>query len=453
MILTSLTLHGFKNYRQAQFIFIKGINCVLGRNGLGKTNLLDSIHYLSLAKTSLYTSDTQNILSGKSQFSIHGSFDDDLVVACGYELRKGKTLKVNGKEKNKLSEHVGTVPLVMVSPDDNEMIREGSEFRRKFFDGAISQVDPEYLSKLIRFNKLLKQRNEHLKSSAENGAVDNKLLDTYDDQLIPLSKFLSESREHYIKEFKKYFGAAYASLHDYQESPDIDFQSEVLGPSFSEKFRASRPRDILVGRTTLGAHRDKYEFKLDENQIKKFGSQGQQKTFIIALKLAEFDFLQAKLKKCPILLLDDIFDKLDDSRIRALVKLLTQDGRFQQVFVTDAREERSKEFFNGIEVNFYRIAIMGEDSTQSFKDAFGKFLKEEHLDETFKRKQLIDSWERIMGRPISARTTKMFFKNRTLYVELSSASLKDELNRSKNVMIARIIEHMGEQILDDIKFI
>lgn len=355
MILTQINLHGFKNYEERIFAFQPGINCVVGKNGVGKTNLLDAVYYLAFAKTALNTTDAQNINEGLKGFTVFGSFEDKSKVACGYEFRKGKTLKVDGKDQPKISEHIGRVPLVFTTPDDSDIIREGSEYRRKFFDGAISQQDSDYLKNLIQHNQILRQRNEHLKSADSPSQINHKLLDTYDEQLLPISKRISERRSVFLKDYITYFQENYKALHDGAEAPGIAYETEVNEEKFNEKFQSCRQKDILMERTMLGAHRDRYEFLLNDQQVKKFASQGQQKTFIIALKLAEFDFLKASSGKTPMLLLDDIFDKLDDERIEALVELLDDSKRFDQAFITDARAERSRSFFKGKEVNFIEL--------------------------------------------------------------------------------------------------
>lgn len=350
MLLTRLSVTGFKNYEQEVFDFLPGINCVVGKNGVGKTNLLDAIHYLALAKSAINSTDSSNIQIGQTAFVVRGEFED-LVVACGFDGRKGKTLKVRDEEIGKLSDHIGTVPLVFTTPDDADIIREGNEFRRKFFDGAISQIDKAYLSDLIAYNRILRQRNEHLKGES----IDHQLLDTYDAQMLPLAKKLSTRRASFIKEFTDHFKTAYQSLHESEEHPDITFESSALKPNFEENFKNQRDRDMIMKRTLQGAHKDAYVFSLNEQPIKKFGSQGQQKTFIISLRLAEFDFLKKETKKIPVLLLDDIFDKLDDIRISALVSLLDDPDRFDQIFITDARKERSKTFFQNKQVNFIEL--------------------------------------------------------------------------------------------------
>lgn len=351
MILSDLHLTHFKNHSEGKFNFLSGINCVVGKNGKGKTNLLDAVNYLAFGRTSLSSTDAQNITHDQKAFYIHGTFADDLKVACGYEFRKGKMLKVNGSDQPKISEHVGLIPLVMTSPDDSDLIREGSEFRRRFFDGAISQVDKEYLTVLMTYQRALRQRNEHLKA-AVNGPVDHRLLDTYDQVIVDYGVEIARKRKAFVEEFLTSLDASYRQVHQSAESPDVEYNSEALEENFKKNYRASRDRDIIMQRTLMGIHRDKYEFMLNEQQIMKFGSQGQQKTFIIALRLAEYDLIRQKLSKYPLLLLDDIFDKLDDDRIGRLVELLSDKERFEQIFITDARKERSRSFFNEKKVNF-----------------------------------------------------------------------------------------------------
>jgi DNA replication and repair protein RecF len=356
MILTHLNLTHFKNYNSSKFQFDAGINCVVGKNGLGKTNLLDAIHYLAFAKTAFSTTDAQNIRTGEYVFTIYGTLENELIVACQYQIRKGKTLKVNQQEEKKISNHVGKIPLVMTTPDDSDIIREGSEFRRKFFDEGISQIDPAYLDDLIAYHSVLRQRNEHLKQAEQPNQVNHKLLDTYDAQLMPLAKRIGSRRHAFMLDYLVHFRENYASLFPGKEIPEIAFKSDALTDNFENIFTSSRQRDMIMQRTLVGIHRDQYDFILNGSPVKKFGSQGQQKTFIIALRLAEFDMLKKHLRTTPLVLLDDIFDKLDDDRIHALVDLLDDDARFQQVFITDARKERSKSFFKKRNVNFIELS-------------------------------------------------------------------------------------------------
>lgn len=350
MILKSLGLTHFKNHPESSFQFGERINCILGKNGMGKTNLLDAIYYLSFTKSALGTQDKLAITHDERAFTLFGQYEE-LTIALQFERGKVKSLKIDKQTPEKLSDVIGKVPLVIVLPDDTSMIKEGSEERRKFFDGALSQFDRNYLNDLLNYNKVLKQRNSLLKTDDRRGP-NPQLLDTYDDQLIPLAKSISKKRSELKEVFLPFLLENYAALHEGGEAPTMHFKSHV-DEQFSERFRANRQKDIIMQRTLLGCHRDDFEFVLDGELIKRFGSQGQQKTFIIALKLALYDFLSSKTGKKPLLLLDDIFDKLDDSRIALLVSLLKDSDRFQQIFISDARRDRSKELFKKEkEVNF-----------------------------------------------------------------------------------------------------
>lgn len=342
MILKSLRLTYFKNHPESQFEFENRINCVLGKNGMGKTNLLDAIYYLSFTKSALGSQDKLAITHDQQAFTLFGTYQN-LNIAIQFEKGKVKTLKIDGQEPDKLSAVIGKVPLVIVLPDDTAMIREGSEERRKFFDGALAQFDPDYLQALLQYNKLLKQRNSLLKQHEGRG-INTQLLETYDDQLIPLALTISFKRAEVRDIFLPFFEKNYADLHEGGETPSLNFKTHV-GDDFPDRFKSNVQKDQIMQRTLLGSHRDDFEFLLNGDPVKKFGSQGQQKTFIIALKLALYDFLKEQTGKKPLLLLDDIFDKLDDSRIQLLVSLLLDNARFQQIFITDARKDRSKELF------------------------------------------------------------------------------------------------------------
>lgn len=354
MILKSLKLTSFKNHSNSELEFGDRINCLLGKNGVGKTNLLDAIYYLSFSKSAVGSLDKLAITHDHQVFTIFGTYDET-VIALQSEKGKSKIIKIDGQEPDKVSDLIGKVPLVIVLPDDTSMIKEGSDERRKFFDGAASQFDREYLEALIHYNKILKQRNSLLKQS-EGRQPNKKLIETYDDQLIPLAQKISSKRDELTKVFYPFLQKNYQELHQAKEVPSLEFKSHV-DHDFAQNFKSNLPKDQMMQRTLLGSHRDDFIFLLDNEPIKKFGSQGQQKTFIIAMKLALYDFLVEKTGKKPLLLLDDIFDKLDDSRISLLVALLKNQDRFSQIFITDARNDRSKELFkNEKDVNFIELA-------------------------------------------------------------------------------------------------
>ena len=353
MILKSLRLTSFKNHPDSFFEFGDRVNCILGKNGVGKTNLLDAIYYLSFTKSGLGSQDRLAISHEQKAFTLFGEYEK-LKVAIQFEKGKPKALKIDGQEPEKLSDVIGKVPLVLILPDDTSMIKEGGEERRKFFDGALSQFDHEYLLSLLKYGKLLKQRNSLLKQGSERG-IDKKLLDTYDEQIIPLALMISNRRKELALTFLPFLEKNYKDLHEELEVPGMVFKTHVL-EDFEMQFKANMQKDQIMQRTMLGSHRDDFEFLLDDESIKKFGSQGQQKTFIISLKLALFDFLSDRTGDTPLLLLDDIFDKLDDTRIQKLVSLLEERSRFQQIFITDARKDRSKVLFGKDKsVNFIEL--------------------------------------------------------------------------------------------------
>lgn len=354
MILKRIRLTNFKNHPDSVFEFGDKVNCVLGKNGKGKTNLLDAVYYLSFSKSCVGSQDRLAITHEMNTFTIFGEYEA-LTLALQFEKGKAKSVKIDGQEPEKLSDLIGQVPLVIVLPDDTSMIKEGSEERRKFFDGAMSQFDQDYLQSLMKYNKLLKQRNSLLKQN-DGRSLNYQLIETYDDQLIPLAISISEKRAELTDVFLPFLQKNYADLHEGGEVPSLRFKTHVTS-DFDAAFRSNFEKDRIMQRTLLGCHKDDFEFALDGELIKKFGSQGQKKTFIIALKLALFDFLKERTGKTPLLLLDDIFDKLDDSRIDLLVSLLKDTTRFGQIFLTDARMDRSKELFKKDKsANFIEIA-------------------------------------------------------------------------------------------------
>jgi DNA replication and repair protein RecF len=359
MILNTLKLQHFKNYQEQEIHFGVGINCILGKNGMGKTNLLDAIHYLSMTKSALNTTDQQGIRYGEGFFAINGIFENansQLSVNSYFEKGKKKVMKVGGVEPERMSDHIGTIPSVLTTPDDTEIIKEGSEIRRKLFDSVISQFDPAYLRDLIDFQRLLNQRNSFLKQNDGRRNINRTLLDVYDDKILPLNRRISEVRLEFAKTFEAFFASNYKMIFDGSEEPGISYRSDCSEVNFESEYRAALEKDVILQRTTMGCHKDDYIFTLNDRPIKRIGSQGQQKSFIIALKLSEYDFLSEKKGYRPLLLLDDIFDKLDDERIGHLVTLLSDTMRFPQIFITDARSERSREFFKHVkDVSYFQV--------------------------------------------------------------------------------------------------
>lgn len=360
MYLKSLHILNFKNYDDKEFSFEKGINCIIGNNGKGKTNVLDAIHYLSFTKSFLNIPDGQNILFEQPFFMIEGKFEkngEEESVNIGLKKGQKKVIKKNKKEYEKISDHIGHFPSVMVCPQTSNLITEGSEERRRFIDSLISQFDSNYLVQLISYHRIITQRNVLLKKMIENRQWNDETLAVYDDQLVQYATPITESRRKFINEFIPVFQTIYDFISGTEEKVSIGYKpSFILDVDFHDQLQMNRGKDKALGYTSLGIHRDDLEFLLFDHSIKKFGSQGQQKTFVTALKLAEYYFLSDKMKTTPILMLDDIFDKLDSTRVKRLIqKIATED--FTQVFITDTGEQKLKSLFEelGIEGSFFEI--------------------------------------------------------------------------------------------------
>lgn len=359
MYLKNIRLHQFKNYQEAKLEFSPDVNCVTGLNGAGKTNLLDAIHYLCLTRSAFSSVDLNQIRHDADFFSIKGSFvteDRKIEVRCSFERAKKKQLHVDGKATEKMSDHIGLIPLVLIAPDDTSLIRDGSEERRKFVDSMLSQIDKAYLHQLIRYQHFLKQRNALLKYFHEGGRKDLLLLEPYDAEIIQLSRGIHQRRASFLKEYTPSLHQHYAELSRSQESVDIQYQSDLDSPDFEDTFKRQLDKDILLKRTQSGIHKDDFVFEIDGHPLKKVGSQGQQKSFVLGLKLAQFEVVKQHKNQVPILLMDDIFDKLDDRRIEQLMRLVADRG-FGQLFITDARPERSKNIFNSLSIPAKLIGI------------------------------------------------------------------------------------------------
>lgn len=361
MHLEKLTLYNFKNYEEAALELSPEVNCFFGLNGSGKTNLLDAIYYLSLTKSASSASDLQNIRQGENQFFIKGQFltkKNQTEVLCSFIQGSKKLMSEDGTEYKKMAEHIGKYPLVMIAPNDIELIWDGSEQRRKFFDGLLSQMDAAYLENLIVYSQVLRQRNGMLRLFSERGSVDQDLLDSYDVRLIPAARFIHEKRKSFLVKYHPLFEKWYKQLagREAKEKVSITYRSDLEEVDFAELLKKNLQRDIVLQRTSSGIHRDDFLFALNAGELKKFGSQGQQKSFLIGLKLAEFQVLEQTSRKRPLLLLDDIFDKLDDNRIVKLMSLVSE-GSFGQIFITDARSGRSREILKeaGVKARVFEV--------------------------------------------------------------------------------------------------
>ncbi|MDA3878873.1 MAG: DNA replication/repair protein RecF [Prolixibacteraceae bacterium] len=342
MYLQSLSVLDYKNVEMAEFDFSAKLNCFLGNNGAGKTNLLDAIYYLSFTKSFFNAVDVMNVRHGCQMFGIKGVYNSEggesNQVSVGYRLNQKKQLKRNGKAYKRLSEHIGLYPLVMVSPSDTSLITGGSDDRRKFMDGVISQFDNRFLDALLRYNRLLMQRNNLLKQFAAENRFDQDTLSIYNEQLHQYGTHIFEKRRAFIAEIIPVFQTFYKHISGGSEMVQLDYQSTLFDGSLSEQLEDNQHKDRLIQFTSVGVHKDDLLLSLGDYPMKKVGSQGQTKTYLVALKLAQFEYLKKQSEIKPILLLDDVFDKLDANRVEKIIQLVSDD-KFGQIFLTDTNRE------------------------------------------------------------------------------------------------------------------
>ncbi|WP_299014251.1 DNA replication and repair protein RecF [uncultured Polaribacter sp.] len=344
MYLQKLSLVNFKNITSQSFDFQEKINCFVGNNGVGKTNVLDAIYYLSFAKSYFNSVAGQNIKHGESFFMVEGDYflnDRNEKMVCSLKKGQKKVLKRNGKNYEKFSEHIGQLPLVIISPADRDLVTEGSDTRRKFIDGVIAQQNKKYLQDLLAYNKVLSQRNALLKYFAANRTFDALNLNVYNEQLATYGSSIYEVRKDFLESFIPIFNEKYTIISGDNERVDLVYKSQLHDFSIEDLLQKSLDKDRMVQYTTAGIHKDDLSFNIGEYPIKKFGSQGQQKSYLIALKFAQFEFIKQQSKVTPILLLDDIFDKLDESRVLQIIDLVNND-EFGQIFVTDTHKDRTE---------------------------------------------------------------------------------------------------------------
>jgi DNA replication and repair protein RecF len=372
MTLDQLHLLFFKNYDEATLSLSPGINCFIGDNGSGKTNLLDAVHYLALTKSAFTTLDAQSIKQGADFFMVKGKFDApglDRPETIQVSLRAGqkKTLTHDKQPYERMADHIGRYPAVLISPYDTDLIRQGSEERRRYFDSLQSQLNPEFLNLLIQYNGLLRQRNATLKQHSGGHGFDTLYLQALDDQLAPLGESLSALRVSFLAEFTLVFQSHYQQLAEGREQVVLEYKSQLPGQNFRHLLLANERKDLALQRSTVGPHRDDFVFLMDGLPVKSYGSQGQQKSYVIALKLAQFEMLanrqpspnaegQAAPGGKPLLLLDDIFDRLDDKRIARLLQLVA-DHTFGQVFLTDTNLERTDQALAGVDSDIRRFRV------------------------------------------------------------------------------------------------
>ena len=345
MLLKNLSLINYKNFESENFEFDTKINCFVGANGIGKTNVLDAIYHLSLGKSYFNPVATQNIRHEQDFFVIDGSFEKnerDEKVICSLKRGSKKIIKRNGKAYDRLSDHIGLLPLVIISPADRDLIIEGSETRRKFIDGVISQSDKKYLQDLIKYNKVLAQRNSLLKYFAANHTFEETTLSVYNEQLAEYGTPIFEKRAAFLEVFVPIFKEQHEIISGGNENVTLSYESKLLENDLITLLEKNLEKDRAIQYTSTGIHKDDLSFKIDQHPIKKFGSQGQQKSFLIALKLAQFHFIKKQANTTPILLLDDIFDKLDAHRVSHIIGLVENEN-FGQIFISDTHADRTEE--------------------------------------------------------------------------------------------------------------
>lgn len=344
MNLEQLHILNFKNISEKNLHFTKKINCFVGKNGQGKTNMLDAIYYLAFGKSYFNPIALQNIKHNEEFFVVEGTFnklEKKEQIVCSLKKGQKKVLKRNGKAYDKFSDHVGLIPLVMISPSDQDLISEGSETRRKFIDLVISQQNPIYLQQLVQYQKVVAQRNALLKYFALNRVFDMETLIIYNEQLSEIGTAIYKERAKFIEDFNPIFKRYHQQITGGSELVEIVYSSQLHDKPLDQLFMENLQKDRVLQYTSVGTHKDDLLFEINGYSIKKYGSQGQQKSLLIALKLAQFDFIKSQSGVLPILLFDDIFDKLDAERVQKIIEMVN-DATFGQLFITDTHEERTE---------------------------------------------------------------------------------------------------------------
>lgn len=359
MFLKQLSILNFKNYSEAQLELSEKVNCFLGNNGEGKTNLLDAIYYLSFCKSFFNPIDSQNIKYEMPFFVVEGCYDKngkEETIYCGLKKGQKKQFKRNKKNYERLAEHIGMIPLVIITPIDILLVIDGSDIRRKFMDGIVSQYDTTYLNNLLSYNKALNHRNLLLKSFWKNRNFDQESLDVWNEQLVQYGTVIHNARQKFIEDFTPIFQQYYTQLSGNKETVTLAYRSQLNDDDFSDLLKNNIEKDRGNHYTNFGIHKDDLVFLLEDMPLKKFGSQGQQKTYLLALKLAQAELIQNVSGQKAIILLDDIYDKLDGERMNQLLNIVGA-GSFGQVFITDTNLERIPEILTKEKINFKSFNI------------------------------------------------------------------------------------------------
>lgn len=344
MLLRQLSLINYKNFDSKELVFDSKINCFVGDNGIGKTNILDAIYHLSFGKSYFNPISSQNIRHGSDFFVINGTFEKENreeKIVCSLKRNNKKIIKRNGKAYDRFADHIGLLPLVIISPADRDLIIEGSDTRRKFIDGVISQSDKNYLQHLINYNKVLSQRNALLKYFAANRTFNKDTLAVYNEQLNTYGTEIFNKRTSFLEAFIPIFQEQYKAITGGTEKVALNYDSKLLNDDLLTLLNNNLDKDRALQYTSVGIHKDDLNFEISEFPIKKFGSQGQQKSFLIALKFAQFHFMKSQSRATPILILDDIFDKLDEHRVSHIITLVNNEN-FGQIFISDTHAERTE---------------------------------------------------------------------------------------------------------------
>lgn len=358
MRLEKLSLLNFKNIADCEILPSEGINCFVGSNGAGKTNVVDAIYYLSMSKSSLPMTDGQSVRHGEPFFMLSGDYTTDgdmgIGVTCGFEKGKGKSLKFCGKEYERLADHIGVVPVVMVSPADGSLVSDSAEERRRWLNAFISQLDHAALDATMRYNRVLAERNSVLK---QGEALLPELLDVFDERLAELGDKVAAARKEVLSKLAPMVEQIYGEIAGERESVELAYRSESNTRPMIETLRENRGKDLVMGFTTAGVHRDDVVMTIGGYPLRKYGSQGQQKSFLLALKLAQYALLYERVGEKPLLLLDDIFDKLDEERLGRLTTLISGE-EYGQVFITDCNRERIISVLKGCGLTFRLFSVV-----------------------------------------------------------------------------------------------
>ena len=461
MYLQRLSLIDFKNVGEAQIELSPQINCMVGDNGTGKTNLLDAVHYLSMCKSAFGLSDTQCVRHGSEAFLVDGRYGEPATdrterIVCSFKKGGQKKLCRNGKEYEKLSDHIGLIPLVLVTPSDTALINESGEERRKYLNSFISQLDREYLSALVRYNRLLAERNKLLKRQQSPGF--EELIEVFDAQLCPLAATLWQKRKELVSELAPVVAGYYAALSGDRERVGLGYRSELNERPMDRILRETAQRDRINQFTSGGVHRDDMLMSIGDYPLRKYGSQGQQKSFLVALKLAQYDIVAARCGSRPILLLDDIFDKLDLQRVGELIRIVA-DKRFGQILITDCnqtrlegilRESECVQAVPGIRRN--RGGIMRRRDPVRIGDALNDFFSSTPvIARKIAEAKIPDLWPVLVGNVIASYTTKIELRTGgRLFVHLSSSVARNEVFMRRSALMDAINEASGIRIVSSV---